>query len=130
MAGFPVIYGGNVTAAGQVLQCGLPAALFASTTLNSTLGTQGNGFITPYSGILFAAAGYSTTSTATATATIHINGSATALTTIPAGTNFSVTGNRVMTLSATTNTIAAGSLVEVRINVAAVGACGITLYIV
>ena len=130
MAGFPVIYGGNVTAAGQVLQCGLPAALFGSTTLNSTLGTQGNGFITPYSGILFAAAGYSTTSTASATATIHINGSATALTTIPAGSNFSVTGNRVMTLSATTNTIAAGSLVEVRINVAAVGACGITLYIV
>lgn len=127
--GFPVSFGGNASAAGMVLQYQLPSALFASTVLNSTLGTPGNGFVTPYSCILVAAAAYSTTSSATATATIHINGSATALTTIGAGTNFSVTGNRVLTLSATTNTISAGSLVEVRVNTAAIGNCQITLYI-
>lgn len=126
--GFPVSFGGNASAAGMVLQYQLPSALFASTTLNSTLGTPGNGFVTPYSCILVAAAAYSTTSSASATATIHVNGSAIALTTITAGTNFSVTGNRVLTLSATTNTISAGALVEVRVNTAAIGNCQITLY--
>ena len=127
--GFPISFGGNASAAGMVLQYQLPSALFATTTLNSSLGTPGNGFVTPYSCILVAAAAYSTTSSTTATATIHVNGSATALTTIGAGTNFSVTGNRVLVLSASTNTIAAGSLVEVRVNTAAIGNCQITLYI-
>jgi hypothetical protein len=113
----------------MVLQYQLPSALFSTVTLNSALGTPGNGFVTPYSCILVAAAAYSTTASATATATIHVNGSATALTTIGAGTNFSVTGNRVLTLSATTNTISAGSLVEVRVNTAAIGNCQVTLYI-
>jgi hypothetical protein len=126
--GFPISFGGNASA-GNVLQYQLPSALFATTVLNSTLGTPANGFVTPYSCILVAAAAYSTTASATATATIHVNGSATALTTIGAGTNFSVTGNRVLTLSATTNTISAGSLVEVRVNTAAIGNCQITLYI-
>ena len=127
--GFPISFGGNVSAAGMVLQYQLPSALFSTVTLNSALGTPGNGFVTPYSCILVAAAAYSTTASATATATIHVNGSATALTTIGAGTNFSVTGNRVLTLSATTNTISSGSLVEVRVNTAAIGNCQVTLYI-
>ncbi|NBR60001.1 MAG: hypothetical protein EBT89_12715 [Opitutaceae bacterium] len=125
--GFPVSFGGNASAAGMVLQYQLPSALFAATVLNSTLGTPGNGFVTPYSCILVAAAGYSTTSASTATVTIHVNGSATALTTIAAG-QFTSTGNRVLTLSATTNTISAGALVEVKINVAAIGNCQVTLY--
>jgi hypothetical protein len=128
VGGFPVSFGGNASAAAMVLQYGLPSALFSTTILNSTLGAPSNGFVTPYACILVAAAGYSTTSSATATATIHVNGSATALTTIPAG-QFTVTGARTMTLSSTTSTIAAGSLVEVRVNVAAIGNCMINLYI-
>jgi hypothetical protein len=127
--GFPISFGGNASSAGMVLQYGLPSALFAATVLNSALGTPGNGFVTPYACILVAAAGYSTTSSATSTVTIHVNGSATALTTITAG-QFTATGARTLTLSATTNTIAAGSLVEVRANVAAIGACSINLYVV
>ena len=126
--GFPISFGGNASAAGMVLQYGLPSALFAATTLNSTLNTPANCFVTPYACILVAAAGYSTTSSATATVTIHVNGAA-ALTTIPAG-QFTATGARTFTLSATTNTIAAGSLVEVRVNTAAIGACSINLYVV
>ena len=125
--GFSVSFGGNASVAGMVLQYGLPSALFATTVLNSTLNTPGNGFVTPYAGILTAAAAYSTTSSATATATIHVNGAA-ALTTIAAG-QFTTTGARALTLSSTTNTIAAGSLVEVRVNVAAIGNCQITLYL-
>jgi hypothetical protein len=56
-----------------------------------------------------------------------VNGAA-ALTTIAAG-QFTATGARALTLSSTTNTIAAGSLVEVRVNVAAIGNCQITLYL-
>ena len=125
--GFSVSFGGNASAAGMVLQYGLPSALFATTALNSTLNLPANGFVTPYAGILTAAAAYSTTSSATATATIHVNGAA-ALTTIAAG-QFSSTGARALTLSSTTATIAAGSLVEVRVNVAAIGNCQITLYL-
>jgi hypothetical protein len=125
--GFSVSFGGNASASGMVLQYGLPSALFASTVLNSTLNLPANGFVTPYAGILTAAAAYSTTSSATATATIHVNGAA-ALTTIAAG-QFTATGARALTLSSTTNTIAAGSLVEVRVNVAAIGNCQITLYL-
>lgn len=125
--GFSVSFGGNASVAGMVLQYQLPSALFASTVLNSTLNLPANGFVTPYAGILTAAAAYSTTGSATATATIHVNGAA-ALTTIAAG-QFTATGARALTLSSTTNTIAAGSLVEVRVNVAAIGNCQITLYI-
>ena len=125
--GFAISFGGNA-GIGNVLQYNLPSALFASTTLNSTLGTVGNGFVTPISGILVAAAGYSTTSSATATATIHVNGSATALTTIAAG-QFTATTNRTLTLASTTTAVSAGNLIEVRVNTAAIGNCQITLYI-
>lgn len=126
--GFPVYWGGNASAAGMVLQYGLPSALFATTTLNTTLGLSANGFTTPYAGIIVAAAAYSTTSTSSATATIHVNGSATATVTIPAG-QFTSTGNRVVSLSSTTTTFPAGALIDVRINTAAIGNCGIFLYI-
>ena len=125
--GFAISFGGNA-GIGNVLQYNLPSALFASTTLNNTLGTVGNGFVTPISGILVAAAGYSTTSATTATATIHVNGSATALTTIAAG-QFTGTTNRTLTLASTTTTVSAGNLIEVRVNIAAIGNCQITLYI-
>jgi hypothetical protein len=126
--GFAISFGGNVTATGQFLQYNLPPALFATATLNSTINNVVNGFVTPISGILVAAAGYSTTSSATATATIHINGSTTALTTIPAG-QFTSTTYRTLTLASTTTTVSAGNLVEVRVNTAAIGNCRITLYI-
>ncbi|NCX04992.1 MAG: hypothetical protein EBW68_04340, partial [Actinobacteria bacterium] len=51
--GFPISFGGNASA-GNVLQYNLPSALFATTVLNSTLGTPGNGFVTPYACILVA----------------------------------------------------------------------------
>ena len=125
--GFAISFGGNA-GIGNVLQYNLPSALFASTTLNSTLNTFGNGFVTPISGILVAAAGYSTTPSSSATATIHVNGSATALTTIAAG-QFTATTNRTLTLASTTTTVSAGNLIEVRVNIAAIGNCQITLYI-
>jgi len=126
--GFPVTFGGNANTIGNVLQYGLPSALYATTILNSTLGTNGNGFVTPYSCIIVAGSGYSTTSASTATATVHVNGSATALLTIPAG-QFTSTGARVLTLSSTTEVVAAGSLIEIKTNVAAIGNTQISLYI-
>ena len=91
IGGFPISFGGNVSQIGNVLQYNLPSTLFASTTLNTSLNTISNGFIIPYSCILFSASGYSSIPSSTATATIHINGSATPLTTITAG-NFTNTG--------------------------------------
>jgi hypothetical protein len=126
--GFCVNYAGNVTAAGMILCSNLPFALVGSATLNSTLGTLQNVFVTPYSGIIVAASGFNATSQSTATATVHVNGSATALITIAAG-QFTATAARTLTLSSTTQTVAAGSTIEVRVNTAVTGNTQITLYI-
>jgi hypothetical protein len=126
--GFCVNYAGNVTAAGMILCSNLPFALVGSATLNSTLGTLQNVFVTPYAGIIVAASGFSASSQPNATATVHVNGSATALITIAAG-QFTATAARTLTLSSTTQTVAAGQTVEIRINTAAIGNCQIVLYI-
>jgi hypothetical protein len=126
--GFCVNYAGTVTAAGMILCSNLPFALVGSATLNSTLGTLQNVFVTPYSGIIVAASGFNATSQANATATVHVNGSATALITIAAG-QFTLTAARTLTLSSTTQTVAAGNTIEIRVNTAVTGNTQITLYI-
>ena len=128
IGGFPISFGGNVSGTDNVLQYNLPSTLFASTTLNSSLNTISNGFIIPYSCILFSASGYSSIASSTATATIHINGSSTPLTTIPEG-NFTNTGYKTLTLKSNNRSILAGSLIEIRVNIAAIGNCQINLHI-
>jgi len=128
IGGFPISFGGNVSGIGNVLQYNLPSTLFASTTLNSSLNTISNGFIIPYSCILFSASGYSSIASSTATATIHINGSATPLTTITAG-NFTNIGYKTLSLRSSDKSILAGSLIEIKVNIAVIGNCQINLHI-
>jgi hypothetical protein len=128
IGGSPISFGGNVSIANNVLQYNLPSTLFASTTLNTSLNTISNGFIIPYSCILFSASGYSSIASSTATASIHINGSVTPLTTITAG-NFTNTGYKTFTLRNNNRSILAGSLIEIRVNIAPIGNCQINLYI-
>jgi hypothetical protein len=128
IGGFSISFGGNVSLAGNVLQYNLPSTLFASTTLNTSLNTISNGFIIPYSCILFSASGYSSIASSTATATIHINGSLTPLTTITAG-NFTNIGYKTLTLTSNIRSILAGSLIEIRVNIAPIGNCQINLHL-
>jgi hypothetical protein len=113
--GFAVSFAGDVSAIGNYyLAYNLPLALVSSATLVNTAANWQNIFVMPYSGILVAAAAYTTTATSSTTGTILVNGAPTA--TFAAG-NFTATGSRTLTLSSTTTTATAGAYVEVRINV-------------
>lgn len=129
IGGFSINFGGNVTTPGNVLQYNLPAALFATTTLNNTLNTLSNGFIIPFSCILVSASGYSSIGSANATATIHIDGDQDMFNIISTG-NFTNTGKKKLSLLYTRSNmnIIAGSLIEIKINNGAIGNCQINLY--
>jgi hypothetical protein len=122
-----VSFGGNASAAGNVLQFGLPVALHATTTLSSTLGALSQVYVSPYAAIVVACSAISSTSSA-ATVSVHINSSATALVT-SAASQFTATAARTVTLLSTTEILAAGSTIEVRVNGAAIGSCQVNLYL-
>ena len=125
--GFIALFSGIPTA-GQVLAADVPYALAASATLNSVLGTQQNVFVSPIAGVIVAVSAINSVSGPTATMGIHINSAATASVTAAAGQFTSILG-RVLTLSSTIITVAAGDEIEVRINTAAVGTVSIRVYI-